>query len=228
MALEFRILKHTHHEYPDVVPFLIESTKFGNLSVARELAADLGDLNKIAEGHLTTDSDNESDDSDSDNEDRMDVDLEPAPTHSQMSLTTANKISFYVSRLMDLLPAIEAVLEVQHTQSETSNNGAIDKELEQCSRSDPMMLAQKRCGRKKRRHLRLDIQQSRDVENGGQMESISCPQLLPSASFPYKSSIDRGLGNRTTALRFAGGTVMHWKVPNLALEKKQRFSRRRV
>ena len=82
MALKSRALKHTHHGYPDVVPFLIESTKSANLSATRKLAADRGDLKKIAEGHLRTNSDNESDDSDSDDEDRMDVDLESALTHN--------------------------------------------------------------------------------------------------------------------------------------------------
>jgi len=81
MALKSRALKHTHHGYPDV-PFLIESTKSANLSATRKLAADRGDLKKIAEGHLRTNSDNESDDSDSDDEDRMDVDLESALTHN--------------------------------------------------------------------------------------------------------------------------------------------------
>jgi hypothetical protein len=140
MALKSRALKHTHHGYPDV-PFLIESTKSANLSATRKLAADRGDLNKIAEGHLRTNSDNESDDSDSDDEDRMDVDLESAPTHNQMLSTTANKINFYVSRLMDLLPAIEAVLEFQHTQRESSNNSSLDKELEQHKRTAPLMFA---------------------------------------------------------------------------------------
>jgi hypothetical protein len=172
MALKSRALKHTHHGYPDVVPFLIESTKSANLSAKRKLAADLGDLNKIAEGHLRTNSDNESDDSDSDDEDRMDVDLESAPTHNQMPSTTANKINFYVSRLMDLLPAIEAVLEVQHTQRESSNNGSLDKELEQHNRAAPLMFAQKRRGREKLRRLKLDTQRSRNADKGDQMESI--------------------------------------------------------
>jgi len=173
MALKSRALKHTHYGYPDVVPFLIESTESANLSTTRKLAADLGDLNKKAEGHLRTNSDNESDESDSDDEDRMDVDLESAPTHNQMPSTTANKINFYVSRLMDLLPAIEAVLEVQHTQRESSNNGSLNKELEQHNGAVPLMFAQKRRRREKLRRLKLDIQRSRNADKGGQMESIS-------------------------------------------------------
>ena len=173
MALKSRALKHTYHRYPDVVPFLIESTKPANLSATRQLAADLGNLNRIAEGHLRTNSDNEFDDSDSDDEDRMDVDLESAPTHNQMPSTTANKINFYVSRLMDLLPAIEAVLDVQHTQLESSNNGSLEKELEQHDRAAPLMFAQKRRGRERLRRPRLDIPRSRNANKGGQMESTS-------------------------------------------------------
>jgi hypothetical protein len=173
MALKFRALKHTHHGYLDVVPFLIEGTKSANPNATSKLAADLGDLNKIAEGYLRTNSDNECDDSDSDDEDRMDVDLESAQTHNRMPLTTANKINFYVSRLMDLLPAIEALLEVQHAQRESSNNSSLEKELEQHNRATPLMFAQKRRGREKLRHLKLDIRRRRDADKGGQMESIS-------------------------------------------------------
>jgi hypothetical protein len=219
MALKSRALKHTYDGYPDVVPFLIESTKSANLSATRKLAADLANLNRIAEGHLRTNSDNESDDSDSDDEDRMDVvDLEPAPTHNQMPSTTANKINFYVSRLMDLLPAIEAVLDVQHTQIESSNNGSLDKELEQHNRAAPLMFTQKRHGREKPRRLKLDIRRSRNADKRGQSGSISryvqrwpiltfllmplrSPKLLPSVSFPCESSIDGTPGNRTMALR---------------------------
>ncbi|PMD19455.1 hypothetical protein NA56DRAFT_202748 [Hyaloscypha hepaticicola] len=185
----------------DVVPFLIESTKSANLSATRKLAAELGDLNKKAEDYLRTNSDNESDDSDSDDEDRMDVDLESAPTHNQIPSTTANKINFYVSRLMDLLPAIEAVLEVQHTQRESSSNGSLNKELEQHNRAVPLMFAQKRRRRENPPRLKLEIQRSRNMDKGGQMESISRPKLLPSVSFPCESSIDGPLGNRTMALR---------------------------
>jgi len=42
---------------------------------------------------------------------------------------------------MDLLPAIEAVLEFQHTQRESSNNSSFDKELEQHKRTAPLMFA---------------------------------------------------------------------------------------
>jgi hypothetical protein len=173
MKLKSRALKHTHHGYPDVVPFLIESTKSANLSATRKLAADLGDLNKKAEDYLRTNSDNESDDSDSDDEDRMDVDLESAPKHNQIPSTTANKINFYVSRLMDLLPAIEAVLEVQQTQRESSNNSSLNKELEQQNRAVPLMFAQKGRRRENPRRLKLEIQRSRNADKGGQMESIS-------------------------------------------------------
>jgi len=171
MALKSRALKHTHHGYPDVVPFLIEKTKSANLSATRKLAADLGDLNKIAEGYLRQNSDNESDDSDSDDEDRMDVDLVSALTHNEISSTTANKINFYVSRLMDLLPAIETVLEIQHTQRESSNNGSLYKI--QRNTVAPLMFAQKRCRREKPRHLKLDIRRSRNADKGDQMDSIS-------------------------------------------------------
>jgi hypothetical protein len=152
---------------------LIESTKSANLSATRKLAADLADLNKIAESHLRTISDNESDDSDSDDENRMDVDLESAPTHNQIPSTTASKIKFYVSRLIDLLPAIEAVLEVQHIQHKSSNNGSLDKELEQHNRAAPVMFAQKKHRREKLRRLKLNIQWSRNEDKGGQIESVS-------------------------------------------------------
>ncbi|KAE9368906.1 hypothetical protein N431DRAFT_470586 [Stipitochalara longipes BDJ] len=164
----------------DVVPFLIQSTKSANLSATKKLAADLSDLNKIAEGHLKTNSDNESEDSDSGDEDRMDVDLESTPTHNQIPLVTANKINFYVSRLMDLLPAIEAVLDVQHTQRDF-NNGSLDKELEQHNRVAPSIFGQKRRRKEKLRRLKLDVQRSRNADKDGQMESISRPKLLPSS-----------------------------------------------
>jgi hypothetical protein len=74
---------------------------------------------------------------------------------------------------MDLLPAIEAVLEVQRTQRESSNNGSINKELEQHNRAVPLMFAQKRRRREKHRRLKLDVQRSGNADKGGQMESIS-------------------------------------------------------
>jgi hypothetical protein len=220
MALRSQALKHTHHRYPDVVPFLMENSKSANLSATRKLAADLADLRKIAEGYLKTVSDDEPEDSDSDDEDCMDVDLRYSPTHNQMPSTTVRKINFLVSRLMDLLPVTESVLEVQDFQRESTKNRSLDKEPEQHNRADPLMFEQKKQRREKLRRLKLNIQRSRNEDNGSQTEPASgyvhadyyllhlltplrSPNLQTSESFPHESSIDnnRPLGNRTTALR---------------------------
>jgi len=104
----------------------------------------------------------------------MEVDLEPASMHRQLTSMTANKIEFYVSRLMDLLPAIEAVLEVQHIQREGSTNSSLNKQTMENKSADPLMVAKKRNRREKIRHLKLNFQRMSSNENpSSQMDSAS-------------------------------------------------------
>lgn len=84
----------------------------------RNAEEDLDSLIKNVQHYLESGQETTSDDSDNDqdydNEDSKDDDIEEVPSCSEVLLSTSRVIDFYVSRLMDLLPAIESLSEIHH------------------------------------------------------------------------------------------------------------------